>query len=98
MREWLICGACLAALVTATTSRQDQDPMQDLARKYVELALGLGAHDKDYIDAYYGPGELKQQAEAAKLDLSAIGTESEVIGGQAVKAQAPARVEEALQG
>jgi hypothetical protein len=53
--------------------------MQDLARKYVELALGLGAHDKDYIDAYYGPGELKQQAEAAKLDLSAIGTESEEL-------------------
>ena len=79
MREWLICGACLAALVTATTGRQDQDPMQDIARKYVKLALELGAHDKDYIDAYYGPAELRQQAEAAKLDLSAIGTESEEL-------------------
>src|SRR5262245_10456276 len=79
MKEWLICGACLAALATATTGAQDQDPMQDIARKYVKVALALGAHDKDYVDAYYGPADLKQQAEAEKLDLATIGTESETL-------------------
>jgi hypothetical protein len=79
MREWLICGACLAALLTATTDTQDQDPMQDIARKYVKLALALGAHDKDYVDAYYGPIDLKQQAEAEKLDLPTIGTKSQAL-------------------
>jgi hypothetical protein len=79
MREWLICGACLAALATATTGAQNQDPMRDIAPKYVKLALALGAHDKDYVDAYYGPADLKQQADAEKLDLAAIGTESETL-------------------
>jgi hypothetical protein len=39
----------------------------------------LGAHDKDYVDAYYGPIDLKQQAEAEKLDLPTIGTESQAL-------------------
>jgi hypothetical protein len=50
-----------------------QDPMTTIARDYVSLVLALGKHDSDYVDAYYGPADLKQAAEAAGLGLDAIG-------------------------
>jgi hypothetical protein len=47
--------------------------MSTLSREYVRLVLALGKHDRDYVDAYYGPDDLKKDAEAAGLGLDAIG-------------------------
>ncbi len=47
--------------------------MNTIARSYVLLALALGRHDKDYVDAYFGPPELKEQAERDALTVEAIG-------------------------
>ena len=47
--------------------------MSKIAHDYVHLVLALGQHDTDYVDAYYGPPEIKKEAEAAKLTLDAIG-------------------------
>jgi hypothetical protein len=49
------------------------DPMATVSREYVRLVLALGKHDRDYVDAYYGPDDLKKEAEAAALGLDAIG-------------------------
>jgi len=46
--------------------------MNAIAESYVKLVLGLGKHDSDYVDAYYGPEEWRTQAEKAGLDLSQI--------------------------
>ena len=46
--------------------------MNDIAERYVKLVLALGQHDKDYVDAYYGPAEWKQQADAAKAPLDEL--------------------------
>jgi len=46
--------------------------MAAIAREYVVLALAMGRHDKDYVDAYYGPDEIKREAERAPLSLDAI--------------------------
>lgn len=35
-----------------------------IADEYVQLTLAIGRHDGDYVDAYYGPPELKQEAES----------------------------------
>jgi hypothetical protein len=48
-------------------------PMDAIAQQYVRLVLALGQHDRDYVDAYYGPPEWRKEAESNKLDLSAIG-------------------------
>ena len=50
-----------------TTSKQDE-----IARHYVQLVLALGQHDPDYVDAYYGPPELRAAAEKAKSPLEEI--------------------------
>lgn len=36
----------------------------EIAREYVALSLEIGTHEPGYIDAYYGPAELKERAEA----------------------------------
>ena len=35
--------------------------MNDAAEQYVRLVLALGEHDSDYVDAYYGPPEWREQ-------------------------------------
>jgi hypothetical protein len=49
------------------------DPMSTISRDYVRLVLALGKHDRDFVDAYYGPDDLKKEADAAGLALDAIG-------------------------
>ena len=36
--------------------------MDELAERYVRLALEYGEHDKDYVDAYLGPSQWREQA------------------------------------
>jgi hypothetical protein len=43
--------------------------MAQIAREYVRLVLAMGHHDPDYVDAYYGPADVKAEADAALLSL-----------------------------
>jgi hypothetical protein len=40
--------------------------MQPIAESYVKLVLAVGLHDEDYVDAYYGPAEWREDAAAAE--------------------------------
>ncbi|MGH9368780.1 MAG: hypothetical protein ACRD3M_14030, partial [Thermoanaerobaculia bacterium] len=53
--------------------------MNEAAERYVRLALALGQHDRDYVDAYYGPPEWKSEAEAARRPLSEIRAEAAAL-------------------
>lgn len=50
--------------------------MNSIAESYVKLVLGVGEHDPDYVDAYYGPAEWRDRAAAEKLTLEALHTRS----------------------
>ncbi|MDH4126321.1 MAG: hypothetical protein OEW64_08260 [Gammaproteobacteria bacterium] len=56
--------------LVACTARTPQDVAAEfdpLAEQYVKLALALGQHDPDYVDAYFGPKEWRDDArESAK--------------------------------
>ena len=56
-------------------------PMNDVAERYVKLVLALGQHDADYVDAYYGPPEWKQQAESRKAPLSDLAAQAKALVG-----------------
>ena len=43
-----------------------------IAHEYVRLVLAVGVHDKDYVDAYYGPAELRAEVEAQAMPLAEI--------------------------
>ncbi len=51
-------------------------PMEEIATAYGKLVLAMGQHDKDYVDAFYGPAEWKSEAEKAKKPLAAIREEA----------------------
>ncbi len=56
--------AMLFAAACATT--QDRaDSVDAVAEAYVRMSLEAEKHEAGYVDAYYGPAEWKQQAEAA---------------------------------
>jgi hypothetical protein len=46
--------------------------LDEVARGYVELALAIGEHDPNYVDAYYGPEETRERVKAAKADLQSL--------------------------
>ncbi len=48
------------------------DPYRTVAEQYVKLVLAVGQHDGDYVDAFYGPPEWRQEAEAGKKPLATI--------------------------
>src|SRR3546814_7323393 len=42
--------------------------LDEIAASYLRLSLEIGTHEPGYIDAYYGPPQLKKAAEAAPRD------------------------------
>ncbi|MEX0691833.1 MAG: hypothetical protein WD934_07000 [Gemmatimonadales bacterium] len=64
--------ALLAALTfVACTEVPDLTPH---AERYMTLALAVGEHDPDYVDAYYGPAGLRDSVRAAAMTLPDIGS------------------------
>ena len=43
-----------------------------IAETFVKLALALGVHDPDEVDAYQGPPEWRKEAEAARIPLDEV--------------------------
>src|SRR4051795_1860285 len=75
----------------ATASRETPGAptMDTTAEEYVRLVLALGQHDRDYVDAYYGPPAWKTEAAAGKLGLPAIGARAAGLGRRPQTPPAP---------
>jgi hypothetical protein len=58
------------------------DSMTQISRDYVRLVLAMGGHDTDFVDAYYGPADIKTEAEKAALSLDEIGHQAKMLGDQ----------------
>ena len=50
--------------------------LDEAAHDYVHLALEIGAHEKGYIDAYFGPPEWRIEAEAHPRNISELKAEA----------------------
>ena len=58
--------------------------MADQVERYLELALRLGRHDADLVDAYYGPEELSRRVEAEELrEPAALAVDAEALAEEA---------------
>ncbi len=73
--------------------KQTSPVLQRLAESYGRLVLAVGQHDKDYVDAFYGPAEWKAQAEKEKLPLDAIKRRAAAILAE-LHTLSPARMDE----
>jgi hypothetical protein len=50
---------CQTGQSRAPEDRLEEPQVNELARRYVGVVLAIGQHDTDYVDAYYGPEELR---------------------------------------
>ena len=58
--------------------------MADQVERYLELALRLGRHDADLVDAYYGPEELYRRVEAEELrDPAGLAVDAQALAEEA---------------
>lgn len=90
MRISLILGSCLVLAACGSVGGGDNGDSQtqaveivtpgtvdELAEDFVRLGLALGVHDSDYVDAYFGPAEWREQAQAAGLSLNDVLAQSD---------------------
>lgn len=54
-------------------------PLDAIAEQYVRLVLSVGCHDKDYVDAYYGPPAWKTDIERTQPSLASITSQAETL-------------------
>ncbi|WP_269715076.1 hypothetical protein [Caulobacter sp. NIBR2454] len=52
-------------------------PLDDAATAYVKLVLGVGEHEDGYVDAYYGPADIREAVKASKSSLPALAAEAD---------------------
>lgn len=65
-------GAADVAAIDVRRTPAAAQALNDIAATYLRLTLEIGTHEDGYIDAYYGPPELKTDAEAAPRDKPAL--------------------------
>jgi len=71
-----VTHAVKTAGTPAAGAAEGSATMNHIPESYVKLVLAVGQHDSDYVDAFYGPPEWKQQAETAKRPLPEIRAEA----------------------
>ena len=73
----------LALLFVFSCSNQKKEsPKQkvdNIAKTYVKLVLSTGKYKKDYVDAYFGPKTIKEEALKEKLSLQDIAKQTDSI-------------------
>lgn len=69
-------AACSGGRQGEESSASTADPIDEIAESYVKLALALGEHDKDYVDAYHGPREWADAAKGQKTPLDDLAAEA----------------------
>ena len=75
----------ITLLCTACSTAPEPDPaaqFNPLAERYVRLALALGEHDADYVDAYTGPDEWREQAGEQAQSLEDIAAAATSLAAQ----------------
>lgn len=65
-------GTTDVAAIDVRRAPASAQALNDIAATYLKLTLEIGTHEAGYIDAYYGPPELKAAAEAAPRDKAAL--------------------------
>ena len=66
----------------STAERDVAETLERMAIRYLKLALEIGAHDPDYVDAYYGPALWREEANAANRSLATLQQDVETLLAQ----------------
>ena len=70
---WVVFFAVSAGVAQPRTG------LDETAQDYVHLVLEIGAHEKGYVDAYFGPPEWGIEAQAHPRSISELKAEADRI-------------------
>ncbi len=87
--KWLWTAIAALMLAGCMTPQDRADSLDAIARDYVALSLEIGTHDEGYVDAYYGPAEWKQAAEANPRAVPALAAAAADLQARLRAAPAP---------
>jgi hypothetical protein len=83
----------LAVLLLAASTIHAVEPTPSLdsyANEYLRLALALGEHDADWVDAYYGPPAIRDEVKAEKKSVAVIHDEAAALRAKVAAVPVPA--------
>jgi hypothetical protein len=90
-----LLASCATATAPPPSPAADTVPAMDrIAREYVDLVLELGTHDEGYVDAYYGPEQWRQEAEASPRSVAEIRRAAERLADEVARVEIAAGLEE----
>ena len=80
----LVAATALMALVACgqPAAVNEATNLDAIAKDYIRLVLEVGEHEPGYVDAYYGPAELAEQAKANLRSVVDLKTEAERLLGE----------------
>ena len=79
----------IACVALAAGVQIPKGSMDRIAEDYVKLALAIGQHDADFVDAYYGPPEWKTAAAASKVPLETLAARAAELSAALDKEREP---------
>jgi hypothetical protein len=85
----LVVAVGMSGALLDSQSGSASDPFREVATQYVALVLAVGQHDADFVDAYYGPADVRQAAEAEKVSLATIAERAQRLEGEIAKTARP---------
>jgi hypothetical protein len=64
--------ALLALAASGLVAAEPPRTLGQVSDSYVEVALAIGEHDPNYVDAYHGPEETRTKVKADGEDLATL--------------------------
>ena len=96
MKPILSSLLALGALVGAAHAGPGTPNVDTLAHDYLRLTLAMGPHDAAYVDAYYGPEALREEATKSAPSVEAVQTQALALQAALARQPVPADEMDAL--
>jgi hypothetical protein len=75
----LLASLFVLFFAISASAAERRTTLDEAAQDYVHLVLEIGAHEKDYVDAYFGPPQWRIEAEAHPRNISELKAEADRI-------------------
>lgn len=69
MKKIILFAIAVLCLVGCQKEMKPENTMNEISKEYVKLIHEIGLYDSDYVDAYYGPAELKLTEDKKEKDF-----------------------------
>jgi hypothetical protein len=83
----------MLALPLTAQKKDYRTALNDVAEQYVRLILDIGQHDRDFVDAYYGPKEWQDAAKTMNYRLTALRDRADAVISRVKRIRVPKKDE-----